>query len=196
MRLKIGIDFDNTLACYDDVFYRIACEKNLIPADFSNCKTHIRDYLRSQKQEEAWTTLQGTVYGPGMGLAQPFSGVEKFFTACFSLDITPVIISHRTRHPYLGPRYDLHEAARQWLNSYPFFKDCEAFFETTLQAKLERIQKEHCDVFIDDLPELLQEPSFPSTVKRVLFDPKSLYPCNPTWLTLTSWHQMPSILKS
>ena len=32
--VKIGIDFDNTIVIYDDLFHKIASEENLIPINF------------------------------------------------------------------------------------------------------------------------------------------------------------------
>ena len=50
------------------------------------------------------------------------------------------------------------------------------FFELTLQDKLRRIADQRCEVFIDDLPELLAEPHFPSAARAILFDPDGHYP--------------------
>lgn len=193
--LHIGIDFDNTIVCYDDVFFRAALEKKLIPDTLSQSKTQIRDYFRAQQREDEWTELQGYVYGARMDLARPFPGVEPFFHSCRKEGIKLSIISHKTRHPYLGPKYDLHAAAKKWLEKQPFFhSEITPFFELTLPEKLERIEKEQCDFFIDDLPELLNEAQFPAKVAKILFDPANLNPTNPKWLKITSWNQMLSIL--
>ena len=79
MKLRIGIDFDNTIACYDQLFHRMALEKGLIPADLPEGKSQVRDYLRHGGKEDAWTELQGHVYGARMGEAPPFPGVIEFF---------------------------------------------------------------------------------------------------------------------
>ena len=75
-------------------------------------KNAVRDYLRQINQEDRWTELQGYVYGPGMSQAQLYPGVLEFFDRCRSEGVEVFIISHRTRHPFLGEQYDLHEAAR------------------------------------------------------------------------------------
>jgi len=62
----IGIDFDNTSVCYDDVFGRVAVEQGLVTPEAATSKTAIRDHLRSLGQEDRWTELQGTIYGPRM----------------------------------------------------------------------------------------------------------------------------------
>jgi len=195
--MHIGIDFDNTIVCYDDVFHKAAVERNFIPATFSASKTEIRDFFRAQKQEAVWTELQGYVYGARMDLAQPFPGVGDFFEYCRKHNIRVSIISHKTKHPYLGIQYDLHTAAQKWLMKQPFFRDgINVFFELTLQEKLHRIERTGCDAFIDDLPELLNEPKFPQKPRKILFDPGNLYQENTQWQKLSSWEQMPSILSA
>lgn len=191
----IGIDFDNTIVCYDDVFYKAALEKNLIPASITPNKTSVRDFFRASQRENEWTELQGYIYSSRMNLASPFPGVAEFFFYCKLHGIKISIISHKTKHPYLGPTYDLHEAARNWIASQSFFyPQIDIYFELTLQKKLERIAQTQCDLFIDDLPELLNEPLFPLGVHKVLFDPTNQHLPNKTWTTLVSWKQGLSIL--
>ena len=31
--MRIGVDFDNTIVCYDTLFHRLAVEEGLIPPD-------------------------------------------------------------------------------------------------------------------------------------------------------------------
>ncbi|NBT14701.1 MAG: haloacid dehalogenase-like hydrolase, partial [Planctomycetia bacterium] len=116
----IGVDFDNTIVCYDEVFQRVALEQGLVPPHAATSKTAIRDHLRSMGQEDGWTELQGTVYGPRMIDAAPFPGVLEFFAACRTAGQAVAIVSHRTRFPYLGERHDLHAAARDWLARHGF----------------------------------------------------------------------------
>jgi hypothetical protein len=42
----------------------------------------------------------------------------------------------------------------------------------TRAAKIQRIRELRCDVFIDDLPELLLDPQFPAQTRRILFAPQ------------------------
>ena len=53
--VKIGIDFDNTIVIYDDLFHKIASEENLIPINFPKSKLLIREYLRSKNKDEFFT---------------------------------------------------------------------------------------------------------------------------------------------
>jgi len=174
----IGVDFDNTIVCYDDVFGRIAVEKGLVPSDAATSKTVIRDHLRRAGAEDRWTELQGVIYGPRMMDAPPFPGVAEFFRRCREAGVPVAIISHRTRHPYLGERHDLHAAARDWLARHGFHNSAgvglpaeRVFLEETKEAKLARIAEMGCTHFVDDLPEILAHPLFPPGVRRILFDP-------------------------
>lgn len=191
--MRIGIDFDNTIVCYDAVFYRVAKHLNLIPANLTPSKSSVRDYLRSINNEKAWTELQGYVYGTQMNLALPFPGVSQFFQRCFERQIDAIIISHKTKHPYSGPKHDLHLAAQKWLSKQSFTGNPAAHFETTLEEKLSKISIAQCTLFIDDLPELLAERNFPSHVQKVLFDPNHLY-SDGDYIHMFSWQDISNFL--
>jgi FMN phosphatase YigB (HAD superfamily) len=193
--MKIGIDFDNTIVCYDQVFYEVAKEQKLIEDQVSISKGHVRDYLRAIGQEEAWTELQGLVYGKYIKLAPAYPGALEFLKECNKAGIEVNIISHKTRFPFLGEKHDLHQAASDWLEMKGFYnmeqtglsKD-KVFFELTKVDKLRRITLAGCNMFIDDLPEFLAESGFPKNIKKVLFDPNNRYPDNFDYLRLTSWN--------
>lgn len=196
----IGIDFDNTIVCYDDVFARVAVELGLVPPEVATSKTAVRDHLRAAGQEDRWTELQGTIYGPRMPDAPPFPGVLEFFRACRAAGVPVAIVSHRTRFPYLGERHDLHAAARDWLARHGFHDPAgiglpadRVFFEEAKEAKLARIAKVGCTHFIDDLPELLAHPLFPQDVRRILFDPHGEHAVKPDIEVLASWHAAPPL---
>jgi len=178
----IGVDFDNTIISYDALFHRMALERDLIPADLPVKKIAVRDHLRRTGREDAWTELQGHVYGPHLAGAPPFAGALEFFRECRFRGIEVFIISHKTRHPHSGPAHDLHAAARGWLEDHGFLmrggsslNSGGLFFESTQAAKMDRISACGCTDFIDDLPELLLHPGFPAQVRRILFDPGNLY---------------------
>lgn len=189
----IGVDCDNTIVCYDTVFYNAAVEKGLVPGNTGKDKSSVRNYLRAAGREDEWTKLQGYIYGPGMSGALPFPGAADFFRTAASMDIPVTIISHRTQKPYLGPEYDLHESARQWLrrNDFPARS---SFFETTKEKKLERIADRRCTHFIDDLPEFLAEPDFPAGVVKILFDPNGRYEDSGEYVRVESWSEITDML--
>jgi len=194
----VGIDFDNTIVCFDTLFYRAAVEQSLIPVDLPTSKTAIRDHLRKAGREPAWTELQGYVYGVKIREANPFPGVLEFFIRCRERGWKAVVVSHKTRHPFLGPKYDLHEAARLWLQDHGFgdagLTPERIFLETAKEDKLHRIGTEGCRWFVDDLPEFLAEPAFPATATPVLFDPNDEYPDHRGPHRLQSWAEIGSLI--
>jgi hypothetical protein len=237
----VGIDFDNTLICYDRVFHRVAVEQGLIPTTVTPTKTAVRDWLRAAGQEPVWTELQGSVYGQAIMMAEPYPGVRTFLDSCQRLGIRIRIISHKTRLPFAGPRLDLHAAAQDWLQTRLLpdmmmespeskassnradqgwvvvpagtdkqgvkgasttpentatFNLCSirVFFEETLSGKLQRIREERCEWFIDDLPELLDEPDFPRQTNRILFDPHQRYPDQTDRYRFDSWAAIETFL--
>jgi hypothetical protein len=176
--VRIGIDFDNTIVCYDRIFHRVAAEQGLIPNDLPSDKASVRDWLRSQGREQTWIEMQGYVYGERMRDCPPFAGVKAFLRHARRREWPTAIISHKTRHPYAGPRYDLHAAARAWLAANGFLDPDDlgltpgqVVFKLTKTDKLAAIEAMGCSHFIDDLPEFLTHPAFPQGVVRLLFDP-------------------------
>jgi hypothetical protein len=196
--LRIGVDFDNTLVRCDEVFHRAAVEQGLIPPALPVSKAAVRHFLRAAGNEEAWTRLQGYVYGVGIRGAPAFPGSMDFFRAAARRAVPVFVVSHRTRRPYLGPPYDLHRAALAWMEKNGLFETrCglsrdRVFFETSLPEKLARIGALTCTHFLDDLPELLSEPAFPRGVQPRLFDPDDEHTACGALARVRSWREFES----
>lgn len=199
--MLIGIDFDNTLVCYDEVFRALAVCRGLAPADVTATKQGVRDHLRRSGQEDAWTALQGYVYGVAIHDAPPFPGALEFFTRCKEAGVQICVISHKTRYPVAGPRYDLHQGAQVWLERHGFYefgrtglRGEHVFFEPTRQRKLRRIAERTCSHFIDDMPECLLDVEFPAHVARILLDPgRCHHPRERLWMA-ASWAAIGELL--
>jgi len=199
----VGIDFDNTIVCYDGLFHEAALARRIIPRETPPAKEAVRDFLRAAGREEAWTELQGLVYGLEIERAKPFDGAAEFLQRCRRERVTVNIISHRARLPYAGPAIDMHDAARGWLDSQGWFAGDSpgldrgrVYFEETKADKLARIAVADCDVFIDDLPELLAEPEFPPGVERVLFDPHATSSGETRFPRAGSWQELATLIFS
>jgi hypothetical protein len=195
-RRVIGVDFDNTIVSYDALFHKIARERAWITEDVPVNKSDVRNFLRRIGREDDWTEMQGLVYGGRMAEAAIFPGLKDFFKACKESGHVVNIISHKTRHPFRGELYDLHAAAMAWLDQEGFFSETpfavgrdNVFLELTREAKLSRIGSQACDFFIDDLPEFLAEPGFPSTAAKVLFDPNDLYSAETHFQRIQNWNE-------
>ena len=194
--MLIGLDFDNTIVDYDDLFFHVAKQEKLIPSSIKSTKLAVRNFLRENDKEKAWTELQGLVYGKEMHKALAFSGVIKCLFLLKSRGIELAIISHKTKYPYLGPRYDLHCAAKNWIDTNLVFKKAPLikpdliFFKETIKEKISLIAELNCSVFIDDLPEILTHLDFPENVQKLLFDPKKSHVTPDKCITVSSWNQI------
>ena len=194
--MRIGIDFDNTIVSYDALFYKVAVNQTLVPADLPKSKLAVRDYLRKIDNEPAWTELQGYVYGTKMGDAKAYPLVIEFVKFARDKDISIAIVSHKTKYPFIGPKYDLHESARCWIantlmdGDISLIEPDNVFFELTKEDKIARIADIECDYFIDDLPEILRMPGFPKNLKRILFDPEQIYKTDRLYTKLGSWRDI------
>ena len=179
----IGIDFDNTIVCYDDAVRELAI-RDFKVSDVCTNKLAIRQYLRDNRGEEIWISFQGSLYGPGMRYARPYSGCIDALNNLADKGIHLSIISHRTKRPYSGDLFDLHASATEWisnhLNVHLFDSGStrDIYFLETKQDKVAKIHELDCDLFIDDLIELLEMPTFPATTKGILFDPYKKYISN------------------
>ena len=176
--MRIGVDFDNTIADYEGVFHAAALERGLIAADLPTGKNAVRDFLNGSGRKDDFTALQGYVYGSRMDLARPYEGFGEFISRALAASHEIYIISHKTRFPILGPKYDMHEAARGFLRDSKLsgatvVPVSQIFFEETKEQKIARAAVLEVDAFIDDLPEILTMPGLPRNCRRILFAPNA-----------------------
>lgn len=177
--MRVGIDLDNTIIRYDDVFLSTAVAMELLPPGSRGTKAEVRAELRRRDEgEEQWQRLQGAVYGRELPGACLFEGVDSFLRRCRREGVPVWIVSHKTRFGHFDPdRVDLQEAALSWMSERSFF-DKEAgygiprdqvFLESDRARKIRRIASLDLSYFIDDLPEVLTDAAFPSGPIRILF---------------------------
>lgn len=174
----LGIDFDNTLACYDGIFHAEAVRRGLLDATTLTDKKSVRQALIEKGLKDEFVKLQGYAYGPGIMQAPVYQGVFASLQSLQQHDVQFRIISHKTPFPYLGEAYDLRAFARTWLEANGFYENNlidrdDVFFESDVPSKVRRILKQNCTHFIDDLPEILLHPLFPSQIQTLFFDPQN-----------------------
>lgn len=176
--MVVGVDFDNTIICYDRLIRDIAVSRGLIPNTISG-KRDIRDALRVLPDGESiWQTIQAQIYGPGIAGAQLIEGVAKFFLLCQQRGIIVYIISHKTTYANLDiTGTNLRRSALNWMEINGLFRESgggldksRVIFATTRSEKIDFIIKCRCSHFIDDLIEVFQDPKFPTTVEKLFFD--------------------------
>jgi hypothetical protein len=195
--MRIGVDFDNTIADYDDVFVDAARQEGLFASGFAGGKAALREALRAEAGgEERWMRLQGQVYGALMSSARLIDGFTDFLDKCRAAGIAVYVISHKTEYGHFDTtRVRLRDAARRWMTEQGLFDrhglpQDRVYFEGTRAEKIARIEKVGCTHFIDDLEEVFLESSFPSAVKGYLLSRgKGATPKGP-FVACRSWHEI------
>ena len=201
--LRIGIDFDNTIAGYDEVFYRVATSLQLIPHEVAPTKSAIKTHLLTRPNGDLdWQRLQGQVYGKHMLEATVFPGVFEFLHLSKLRGARVFVVSHKSEFGHFDEdRVPLRDRARQWLHAKHFFdpnggglNPDDVYFESTRERKIQRIRDLGCTHFIDDLAEVFDEATFPATTRKFLFAPTraSATPA----LEAQSWRQIAAAIHS
>lgn len=197
--IKLGLDFDNTLIDYDDVFYKIACQKDLIPKCIDRNKASVRKYLVSENREEEFILLQGEVYGSKILEAKKSEGMFETLNLLKNNGVELIIVSHKTKYPYAGEKYNLHNAAKNWLvknkffdNNYLAMDKKNVFFEVTKEKKINRIHQLKISFFIDDLESILQLIS--DDVQKILYNPNNIKPKLEGIKEIKNWRELPDLI--
>ena len=195
----IGIDFDNTIIKYDNVFGRIAFEKKIISDSELKSKNDVKKLLISSDRENDWTELQGTVYGSHIMAAEPYENFSDIFVSLLNAGHELKIISHKTKYPFIGKRINLRSAAMMWLKEkgivgtgHNKLSETDVFFCSTITEKVAMQKKQRCDVFVDDLAKVLK--LINPQVNRVLFDPKSEIDACEQFNILRDWGDIEALL--
>jgi hypothetical protein len=197
----IGIDFDNTIIDYSTLFYDAGAGLGVLSDSMTRDKPKIRQYLIDRGREEDWIRIQGLVYGKYIENAGVMEGFRSFLATCLQDGWTVYIVSHKTREAVVGEKFDLHAAARAWLNETGIYRGeptgavADVFFEVTRSDKIRRINALGCQVFIDDLVEVLMHPDMNREILKILYDRLEHYPAGREYPTAKSWDQIAGIIR-
>lgn len=201
MVLKIGIDFDNTIADYSQAFFQVAVQQGWLPDGKVKNKQQVKEHFHSRGLHKRWTELQGIVYGKEINKAKVYNGVKSEIKRLLALDAELYIISHKTRYPVIGEQVSLHQCALSWLiennlvgNSANKIKEKNVFFNSTQDEKIQKIITLSCDYFIDDLPAIFQHKHFPSDVKSIYFSPYCSCKDVTSNFKVNSWEKISQII--
>ena len=180
--MKIGLDFDNTLACYNKVFLDEAKKLKYLPIDWTGDKQSIKsEILKFADGDTKWQRLQGIVYGPAMSSAVLFPGVASFLLRAKERGNQIIIVSHKTKYGHQDEtRTPLREKALQWMENKDFFDTngfgilrTNVYFCDSREEKVMRIKDLKIDLFVDDLECVFEEREFPSARKILFRSPPS-----------------------
>ena len=173
-KLHIGLDFDNTIVLYDEIFYHYALKKKYIDPNIPKTKKAVRYALIKKNQEHIFTEIQGIVYGKLIKNAPLQSGFINSLTLLSKMDCKISIVSHKTKYPIIGEKFNLHESALNWLknnqviNNKDFIlKEENIFFEETEIQKINRIKEIKCTHYVDDLKKILLK--LPKNISKIHF---------------------------
>ncbi len=196
----IGFDFDNTLIDYSNSFKKLVLKKKLVPEEIKKDKISIRNYLRKKDLENQWTILQGEVYGKYIMNGQIFNGVQEVFKYLETKKIKVKIISHKTRFPYIGEKVDLRLSALKWIEanifsqvSNIFFSKKDIFFQNSVEEKIEKIKDLKCDVYVDDLPEILD--LLPNKIQKILYLSSNNKPLKTNYKIMHTWLEFRKVIE-
>ena len=201
--MRIGIDFDNTLACYHHVFAEVAPLLELVEPSWRGSKSELRTLLRAREDGELkWQELQGQVYGKYIERAKLFTGAANFLLRLKQRSWPVVIVSHKTEFGhYDADRVPLRQVALDWMETQRFFgadgfgiQQQNIHFATTREEKVQIIAEQECDFFIDDLWEVFEELGFPKQTQRILFSKARDSENSEYALVCESWREISQFL--
>ena len=196
---RIGIDFDNTIVCYDQAFPDVASMMGLVTHEVASSKVDTKARVLSRPDGELdWQRLQGQVYGKHMLRAEMFPGFLGFLHLSKLRGHKIFIVSHKSEFGHFDEdRVPLRDQAILWMQANKFFDENglgvsrqDVFFESTREDKVRRIRDLACTHFIDDLREVFEEPHFPDETQKILFRPNPSGPDHSSALTVASWREL------
>ncbi|XDZ69366.1 hypothetical protein AB8878_05555 [Alphaproteobacteria bacterium LSUCC0226] len=197
--MRVGIDIDNTIVCYDEAFAVLARKIGFdVPASAN--KQEVRTWFHERGLHDEFTLLQGQIYGKNISLAHVFEGVQSFLAQAISRNYEVFLISHKTKYPIKGEKLNLHEAALNFLSEQNIVGEQRSnsipvgnvYFEPTLEFKVKKIVDLRLDYFIDDLLTVLNHGNFPDGTGRIWF---SSHTCGLDNAQIVHWKSWSSINK-
>ncbi len=175
----LGIDLDNTLINYNQLFYNLAVESELIDLNTPANKTAVRNRVRKLYTDAEWQKLQWYAYGSYLHKASLFPFVRDALKWLTESNIKLYIISHKTEYADIDKEktVSLRESALNFLEEqgiFSFIPSENVIFCNSMTEKCAAIARVNCTDFIDDLPEFLGHDAFPNSVHKIMFCPQGI----------------------
>lgn len=197
--VHIGLDLDNTIIDYSCVFAPVAAEIGLLPPGHGlRSKDEVKSRLRALAGDDTlWMRLQGQVYGKFIGLAQPYEGVIAAIGGFRTAGHRVSIVSHKTQFGHFDlDHVDLWAAASGWLASQGLVGEAgpispsDVHYRVTREEKVAAIAQQGFALFVDDLPEVLGHPDFPTSLPTILFSPDGEHGEGGRFRLARSWQEV------
>lgn len=173
--MRIGIDFDNTIINYHNVFHSLACEFGYIASSVAKNKEDVKQaILVKYGNDIPWQKLQSIAYGKAIFRAKAFEGVLRALKELKTQGHHLFIVSHKSKTSHYDPTVQLRTFALEWLKSNDFvdeklIDDSSLFFLETLDEKIATIATLKLDIFIDDLDRVILHSQFPKSTLGIAF---------------------------
>lgn len=191
--MKIAIDLDNTIICYDGAFLPSAIKAGLDVPSGTASKMEIKRLAFEVGGNLLWTKIQAIAYTEEIAKCPGFPHFKSFLTRALNESVEMVIISHKSAAAYNG-NSDLRSPATKWLKDQEINLPC--YFAETRDEKIGRINVFEPDYVIDDLPAIGIHPNLKQTAGFILFDPNN---DNSTWCGPTraqTWKEVEEVCLS
>lgn len=182
-KLHIGIDFDNTIVDYGNIFAERASSLGYLDSGVERIKNEVKKILKeSDKGETKWGILQAEVYSEGIRGAIVMEGFGAFVEECRKLNFSLTIVSHKSKsNPFDPQRRNLRQPALNWMQTNRFFNEngfgfdlSQIYFAETLEEKIAKIEALNCSHFVDDLLKVLLHPLFPKSTRKIHFKKEAI----------------------
>ena len=116
--MRIGLDLDNTLICYDQAFARVGKEEGLLPASFEGNKAEVKRALLAERPDGyLWEACRAWSMADESMPRVLFDGVDGFLRSCRAADTD----RHREPQDGIGAHdpltTDLRVAALRWMEN-------------------------------------------------------------------------------
>ena len=176
--MLVGLDLDNTIIDYSQLFQKLLIEQAWCKEQ-PDSKQELKNVVVAlENGQQKWEFLQWQAYGPRCSEARLSSGFLNFLEQGHQKKFQFCVLSHKTvfasqDHRHIHP---LRESAIQALDKWGVFSvpgspltQNDVHFADHREEKLSLIHKMGCDIFVDDLFEVLEHPQFPKTTKPIWF---------------------------
>lgn len=176
----VGIDFDNTLVNYDQIFSSEMTRLGIVKKGMESSKEALKRHFEAQGDGNLlWTRMQSEIYCRRLHESSIAEGALDAIRAILESGVAVRIISHKTQYPTVGFAVDLHHCAKRWINDFVIGRlsklnntSIKWIFCPTVDEKWECVEQEGCDWFIDDLHSFLSDSRFPKDTTRVWYTNK------------------------
>lgn len=162
---------DNTILDYSKGFLReVRMLAGLEKTDNAS-KEDLKSLVTRTHGDKEWTKIQGRVYSSVPSGVEIFAGFPELLGALLKAGHRISYMSHKSRHPIAGPQIELRKPVTNYLYANRLISKSQSavtltFFETK-EEKIRAIVDSSFDVYIDDLPEIIESVGF--TCKAIHF---------------------------